>query len=69
MVARSPPRSRGSDPFFSSSLGSALGWTVKVVQLSGGTVEARSLRTAARTLVSFIATDGGQTVPAGDVIA
>lgn len=30
--------------------------------------ESRTARAAARTLVSFVATDGGETVSSGDVI-
>ncbi|XP_067355538.1 protocadherin Fat 4 isoform X4 [Channa argus] len=52
------------------SLGAALGWTVNIIEVSssnGGDADSRSLRAAARTLVSFIAVDGEEAVSSEEV--
>ncbi|KAK2817525.1 hypothetical protein Q5P01_025716 [Channa striata] len=57
-------------PELEKSLGAALGWTVNIIEVSssnGGVVGSRLPRSAARTLVSFIAVDGGEVVPSEEV--
>ncbi|XP_070771479.1 protocadherin Fat 4 [Enoplosus armatus] len=51
-----------------TSLGSALGWTVNIIEVSsanGGASQSRSL--AVKTLVSFITVDGGEVVSSEEV--
>ncbi|XP_028252777.1 cadherin EGF LAG seven-pass G-type receptor 2-like [Parambassis ranga] len=58
-------------PELEKSLGKALGWTVNIIQVSsanGGTPESRMLRESVRTLVSFVAVDGGEAVSSEEVI-
>ncbi|XP_028265862.1 protocadherin Fat 4-like [Parambassis ranga] len=58
-------------PELEKSLGKALGWTVNIIQVSsanGGTPESRMLRESVRTLVSFVAVDGGEVVSSEVVI-
>lgn len=52
------------------SLGSALGWTVDIIEVwsdNGGASESRSLRAAVKTLVSFISVDGREVVSSEEV--
>ncbi|KAG7235236.1 hypothetical protein INR49_003079 [Caranx melampygus] len=58
-------------PELEKSLGSALGWTVEILQVrssdGGSTPESRGPRAGVRTLVSFISTDGDKVVSSEEV--
>ncbi|XP_045903065.1 protocadherin Fat 4-like isoform X1 [Micropterus dolomieu] len=57
-------------PQLEKSLGSALGWTVDIIEVwsdNGGASESRSLRAAVKTLVSFISVDGREVVSSEEV--
>nr|XP_046231654.1 cadherin-23 isoform X2 [Scatophagus argus] len=57
-------------PELEKSLEEVLGWTVKIIKVSsadGGASQSRALRAAAKTLVSFISTEGGTVVSSEEV--
>ncbi|XP_022623410.1 cadherin-23-like isoform X2 [Seriola dumerili] len=58
-------------PELEKSLGSALGWTVTIIQVwssNGGSTESRALRADVRTMVSFIAADREEVLSSEEVV-
>ncbi|XP_071359727.1 protocadherin Fat 4 isoform X2 [Trachinotus anak] len=55
-------------PELEKSLGSALGWTVEIIEVwNGGSTESRALRADVKTMVSFIAADREEVISSEEV--